>query len=214
MNSGTGPILINSKSICVIDSTPVEARIIQLGNLKLCQDTLRIFDSNVYHNDEIQKNQCGQCESLKKEIELLKIKNLDYEAKSRNLLKKCDEYKKYSDKYKTLMIFIKNLNLDNDLDESPLLDSNQDVCIDLKYPAVTISKSQINQLESIKTCGATARALMDMLFEHEAFEGKNFTKLESEYPEKIGAIQNYCINKFKVGSYKVTKAITGKCHGT
>lgn len=125
---------------------------------------------------------------------------------------KCDTYKSFHDKYLALMKFIEDQNNNIADDNQHILDTTQQVIIDLANPNVTISKAQMNILQPIKNGGAAARALMDMLFENEQYENKNCSTLEKEYPDRISSIKNYCIERFKEDPSKITKSITGKCH--
>ena len=143
---------------------------------------------------------------LKKELEL---KN----EQIKSLVKKMELYKIGYDKYQVISEVVNGQNEVTCEEQTVLTDSTHLVCIDLGNPSVMINKAQKNLLSSEKHGGAAARMLMDMLFEEEQFKGKNCTTMEKEYPEKIRAIKNYVIEKYKLEEPKITKAITNKCGG-
>ena len=208
------PLFINQERVCVIDGKPVNATIIDFGNKIKCKSTLNIFLASKASKITESEEKCSECKELKANIETLNRQIEELKSQNRTLLKKCDIYKQNNDKYLALINFIDDQKEGPLEDSSHLIDSTKLVAIDLAHPNVCISKAQMNLLLALKTSGAAARALMDFLFENEAYEGKNCSNLEKEYPDKIGAIKNYCCEKFKIDKSKITKAITGKCHGT
>ena len=218
LDSENCPLIVNSQRICVIESRPVEATIIQHGSYELCHETLMIFNKEIIAKQSkitsFNLENCTKCQNLAMKNKNLEQKLVEQDEIIKDLMEKCNKYKKHNDKYLVLMKFIDDQRKDIHLDDVSLLDSTNQICIDIAYPSVMINKAQATHLETIKSCGAAARVLMDYLFEVHEFRGKNCTWLEKQFPEKIGAIKNYCRCKFQTDSLKVTKAITGKCHGT
>ena len=121
-------------------------------------------------------------------------------------------YKKYHDYYLVhLKIFEKQLSGNDNIAFNNILDSTEEIQLDMGFPSVTISKTQKKMLEQIKNGGAATRALIDFLFEPKIFKGKNYSFLSKHYPEKISAIKNYVLHNYEIEEIKITKAITGKC---
>ena len=131
----------------------------------------------------------------------------------RNLLQKVQRYKVNSDKYAVVVELIESQKTDTLVDASSLINSTHPVCLDMQYPQVVINNAQKNALNQIPNPGAATRALMDMLFEQEAYRGKNFSLMEKSHPEEINVIKNYITEKYKIDGAKVSKTITNKCKG-
>ena len=144
--------------------------------------------------------------NLKREVE-------DLKEKLRTVLEKVDKYKRCADNYAVVVELIESQKTDTSVDASSLINSTHPVCLDLKYPQITINMAQKNALSQISNPGAATRALMDMLFEQEAYRGKNFSLMEKSHPDHIKAIRNYVTERFKIDSAKISKTITNKCKG-
>ena len=131
----------------------------------------------------------------------------------RTLLEKVDKYKRTHNNYAVVVELIESQKTDTSVDASSLINSTHPVCLDMEYPQIIINSAQKNALNQIVNPGAATRALMDMLFEQEAYRGKKFSLMEESHPDKIKAIKNYITERFKIDGAKISKTITNKCKG-
>lgn len=120
---------------------------------------------------------------------------------------KIDELEKKADKYDQIIQFIGTISQENNNTQTP--DLEKAICP--YYPTVTLSKSQIKLVKS-KTKGTEAiRMLIDMLFDYNIYNQKNYTYLAENFPEKIKSIERFIGERYGLESAKITKTITNKC---
>ena len=217
MNVDSEPLIINTERIAVVKGKPAKVKIIDFGSELKCEEVLaHLTESKLNKLDTAISNiDCNSCHDLQKKLAEKDETINDLNAKLRSALEKCEKYKKGYDKRQVLMKFIEGQNADDDdgSNQMSIMDSTHQICLDLEVPSVMINKAQYSVLKGITAGGAATRALIEMLFEPEQYENKNFRKMQLEYPEKIKAIQLYVREKYKLEDSKISKAITGKCHG-